>query len=167
MEFFDVVRKRRSIRQYGSEKVSDGQMARILEAARLAPSGSNRQAWKFIVVRDKEKKMKLAEACSKQLWIGDADVVIVGCWLPSPGIDEMRLRRDVTIAMEHIALAAVNEGLGSCWIGAFDVEDIKTFLAIPQDVGINAIMPIGYPGAPPRQRSFKEIEEIVCYDSFK
>jgi nitroreductase len=167
MEFMDVIRKRRSIRKYSSEKISSEKLTNILEAARLAPSGSNRQGWKFLVVRDKEKKAKLAEACNKQLWIAEADAVMVGCWLPMPGIDEMRLRRDVTIAMEHIALAAVNEGLGACWVGAFDMEAVKSLLSIPQDVGINAIMPIGDPAEPARPRTFKTLEEIVCYESFK
>ncbi|MCJ7634046.1 nitroreductase family protein [Candidatus Bathyarchaeota archaeon] len=167
MEFMDVVQKRRSIRKYRSEKILNGKLTNILEAARIAPSGLNRQSWKFIVVRDKENKAKLAEACNEQLWIDEADAIIVGCWLPIPGIDDMRLRRDVTIAMEHIALAAVNEGLGSCWIGAFDMEAVKSLLNIPEDVGINAIMPIGYPAEPARQRTFKKLGEIVCYESFK
>ncbi len=83
------------------------------------------------------------------------------------GIDDMRLRRDVTMAMEHLALAATNEGLGACWIGAFNEQSIKSILAIPQDVGVNALMPIGYPSEPPRPKTTKGIEEIVCYESFK
>jgi nitroreductase len=167
MEFMDVVRRRRSIRKYKAEKVPDEKLANILEATRLAPSGSNRQPWKFIVVRDREKKAKLAEACNKQLWISDADIAVVGCWLPMAGIDEMRLRRDVTIALEHLVLAATNEGLGACWVGAFNAESIKSILGIPEDVGINAIVPIGYPAEQPRPRMVKRVEEIVCYDSFK
>jgi len=167
MGFMDAIRKRRSIRKYKAERIPDEKLANILEATRLAPSGSNRQSWKFIVVRDKEKKAKLAEACNKQLWVGDADVVIVCCWLPMPGIDEMRLRRDVTIATEHLVLAAANEGLGSCWIGAFDAESVKSILGIPQDVGINSLVPIGYPAEQPRPRMVKSLEEIVCYEAFK
>jgi nitroreductase len=83
------------------------------------------------------------------------------------GIDEMRLRRDVTIALEHLVLAATNEGLGACWVGAFNAESIKSILGIPEDVGINAIVPIGYPAEQPRPRMVKRVEEIVCYDSFK
>ncbi len=167
MKFMDVVRKRRSTRKYRSEKILHGKLTNILEAARIAPSGCNRESWKFIVVRDKENKAKLAEACNEQLWIGEADAIIVGCWLPIQGIDDMRLIRDVTIAMEHIALAAVNEGLGVCWVGAFSMEVVKSLLNIPEDVGINAIMPIGYPAEPARQRAFKKLDEIVCYESFK
>jgi len=167
MEFMDVVQKRRSIRKYKPERIPDDKLANMLEAVRLAPSGSNRQSWKFIVVSDKEKKAKLAEACNKQLWIGDADIVVVCCWLPMQGIDEMRLRRDVTIATEHLVLAATNEGLGACWVGAFDADSIKAILGIPKDVGINSVVPIGYPAEQPRQRMFKRLEEIVSYESFK
>lgn len=167
MEFMDVVRKRRSTRKYRSEKILNGKLTNILEAARLAPSGCNRESWKFIVVRGEEKKAKLAVACNGQLWLSGADAIIVGCWLPMSGIDDMRLIRDVTIAMEHIALAAVNEGLGVCWVGAIDMEAVKSLLNIPEDVGINAIMPIGYPAEPARQRAFKKLDEIACYESFK
>jgi nitroreductase len=170
MEFMEVVRKRRSIRKYMPKEVSHEKLANILEAARLAPSGANRQSWKFIVIREKDAKMKVAEACSNQLWMGDAGVIIVGCWLPMPGVDDTPLVRDVTIAMEHIVLAAVNEGLGVCWIGASNVERVRALrpiLRIPPEVGINALVTIGYPAEPPRQRTFKKLEEIVCYEFYK
>ena len=169
MEFMEVVRKRRSIRKYMPKEVSDEKLANILETARLAPSASNRQSWKFIVIKEKDMKMKVAEACSKQLWMGDASVIIVGCWLPMPGIDDMPLARDVTMAMEHIVLAAVNEGFGTCWIGASGerANALRPLLQIPPEVGINASITIGYSAAPPRQKETKKIEEIVCYESYK
>jgi len=167
MDFVDVVRSRRSYRKYQSRKISDEKLANIIEAARLAPSGSNRQAWKFIVVRDGDKKTRLAELCGKQLWMADAGIVIVCCWLPVAGADESKLRRDVTIATEHIVLAAVNEGLSTCWIGSFDTDAVKSLLAIPQEVGINTIVVLGYPDGLPRERTYKRTDEIVCYDSFK
>jgi len=167
MEFMDVVRTRRSVRKYKPGKIPDQRLANMLEAVRLAPSGSNRQSWKFIVVRKEETKAKLAEACNKQLWVKDADVIIVCCWLPMQGIDDMRLRRDVTIATEHLILAAVNEGLGACWVGAFSEESVKSILGIPKDVGVNVLVPIGYSADQPRPRMVKSLEEIVCYESFK
>ena len=167
MDFIDVVRSRRSIRKYQSRKIPDEKLANIIEAARLAPSGSNRQAWRFIVVRAADKKAKLAEFCGKQLWMAGADTVIVCCWLSIPGVDEIRLRRDVTIATEHIVLAAVNEGLGTCWIGSFDTDAVKSLLAIPHDVGINTMVVLGYPDAAPRERTYKRTDEIVCYDHWE
>ena len=169
MEFMEVVRSRRSIRKYTPKEIPGEKLANILEAARLAPSGGNRQAWKFIVVREKDMKVKVAEACSKQLWMGDASVIIVGCWLSMPDVDDMRLARDVTIAMENIVLAAVNEGFGTCWIGASEerANALRPLLRIPPEVGINASITIGYPAAPPRQKVTKKIEEITCYESFR
>ena len=169
MEFMEVVRSRRSIRKYIPKDIPEDKLANILEAARLAPSGGNRQPWKFIVIREKDMKVKVAEACSKQLWMSDASVIIVGCWLPRPGVEDMSLARDVTMAMEHIVLAAVNEGFGTCWIGASGerANALRSLLRIPPDVGINASITIGYPAAPPRQKETKNIEEIVCYESYK
>ena len=164
----DVVRKRRSIRKYSSEKVSDEKLANILEAALLAPSGGNRQPWKFIVVRDSDVKAKVAEACSKQLWMADAAVIVAGCYQPVPGVDETPLMRDVTIAMENLVLAAVSEGLGTCWIGASGERArlLRPILQIPPEVGINALVTIGYAAEPPRQKTLKKKEEAVCYDSY-
>jgi nitroreductase len=166
MDFTEVVKKRRSIRKYLPMKIPEDKLTNILEAARLAPSGSNRQSWKFIVVRDGSKKSKLAEACNKQLWIAEADTIIAGCWLPVEGVDETRLRRDVTIAMEHMVLAATNEGLGSCWIGAFDADAVRSILGIPKQVGINALLVIGYPAEQPNPRFVKALSEIVSYEAF-
>ena len=166
MEFMDVIRKRRSIRKYRAEKIPEAKMANILESVRLAPSGSNRQPWKFIVVRDKEKKAKLAEAANKQMWTAEADFIAVCCWLPVQGIEEMRLRRDVTIATEHLVLAAANEGLGACWIGAFNVDSVRSVLGLPQDVGVNSLVAVGYPAEEGRPKITKKLEEIVSYDSF-
>ena len=170
MEFMEVVGSRRSIRKYIPKDLPEEKLANILEAARLAPSGGNRQSWKFIVIREKEMKAKVAEACSKQLWMADASVIIVGCWIPMPGRDDIRLARDVTMAMEHIVLAAVNEGFGTCWIGASSrrrVNALRSLLRVPPEVGINASITIGYSAAPPRQKETKKIEEIVCYESYK
>ncbi len=167
MDFKDVVRSRRSIRKYKSRKVSNKKLANIIEAARLAPSGSNRQAWKFIVVRNADKKAKLAEFSGKQLWIAGADIVVVCCWLPMLGVDEIKLRRDITIATEHIVLAAVNEGLSTCWIGSPDINAVRSLLSIPKDVGINSIVLLGYSDAAPRERTYKRTDEIVCYDHWE
>ena len=170
MEFMEVVRSRRSIRKYEPKEIPEEKLANILEAARLAPSGGNRQPWRFIVIREKDMKVKVAEACSKQLWMGEAAVIIVGCWRSLPGVEDTSLIRDVTIAMEHLVLAAVNEGLGACWIGASNIERVRALrplLQVPPEVGINALVSIGYPAEPPRQRVFRTLEEIVCYESYK
>ena len=162
----EVVRSRRSIRKYIPKDIPEDKLANILEAARLAPSGGNRQPWKFIVIKDKDMKAKVAEACSKQLWMGDASVIIVGCWLPIPGRDDMPSARDVTMAMEHIVLAAVNEGLGSCWIGDFSKPTLRKLLEIPQDYEIISQVALGFPEEVPNERAKKPFEELVCFEKF-
>ena len=169
MEFMDVVKKRRSIRKYTSERISDEKLANILEAALLAPSAANRQPWKFIVIREQELKKKIAEACSMQFWIEGASVIIVGCCIPVAGVDESVLMRDVTIAMENLVLTAVSEGLGTCWVGATGnrARLLKPILGIPDDVGINALVCIGYPAESPREKTLKKHQETVCYESYR
>jgi len=173
MDFYEVIRTRRSIRSYKPDPVPDDVLTRILEAARIAPSGSNRQPWKFIVVRDEELKRRLAIACHNQMFIAEAPVVIVACgynihWNRGEYMGDLSMLVDVSIAFTHLILAARAEGLGTCWIGSFSNEEVKRILGIPKDVNVVAITPLGYPrdedfGEPgPR----KPLSEIVSFDRF-
>lgn len=169
MELMEVIRKRRSVRAYKHQEVSADTLRTILEAARLAPSASNRQPWKFLVVRDPEKRRLLAEAANGQSFVGEAPVVIAGvalrtshvmsCEVPSYAVD-------LAIAMDHIALAAADEGLGTCWIGAFSQPRARQMLGVPDQYKIVALMPLGYPADSPRPKVRKSLDDIVCYESF-
>ncbi|GAH17561.1 unnamed protein product, partial [marine sediment metagenome] len=115
---------------------------RILEVARIAPSATNAQPWRFIVVRKKQVREKLKAAYSRP-WFWTAPVVICACgitseaWRRSDG--KSYLDVDVAIAMDHLILAATAEGLGTCWIGAFEPFEIKRILNLPLDLSsINA-----------------------------
>ena len=169
MDFIDVIKNRRSIREYSDKPVPDDALNHVLEAARLAPSGKNAQAWKFVVIRDAAKRQKLAEAAN-QPFIGKAPVIIAPvaltperlmlCGVPSYAVD-------MGIAMEHIVLAAFNEGLGTCWIGAFSQEKAREALGVPDKYRVVTVMPLGYPAQNPAARPRKSLEEIVCYDTFR
>ncbi|MGE5593900.1 MAG: nitroreductase family protein [Betaproteobacteria bacterium] len=169
MDFMDVVKERRSVRAYEDRDVSTDTLERVLEAARLAPSASNRQMWKFIVVRDPERRRLLAEAANGQSFVAQAPVVIAGvalradhvmsCEVPSYAVD-------LAIAMEHIALAAASEGLGTCWIGAFSQPKAREVLGVPDHYKIVALMPLGYPADSPRPKVRKPLKDIVCYERF-
>jgi nitroreductase len=167
MDFLELVNLRYSARSYQSRPVEQDRLDRILEAARLAPSGSNRHPWKLVVVRDAETRRRLVAPCANQQFIAQAPVVIAGV-----GLTPDRVMRcgvpgdpvDVAIAMEHLALAATAEGLGTCWIGAFYQDQVREVLGIPESAKVIELMTLGYPADSPRTKDRKPISEIVCYD---
>ena len=170
MDFRELVKSRYSVRSYQPRPVEQDKLDRILEAVRQALSGSNRQPWKFVVVRDAEVRRRLVPACFNQQFIAHAPVVIAGVGL----MPERMMRCDIpgdpvdlAIAMEHLALAAVAEGLGTCWIGAFYQGQVRKVLGIPESAKVVAVMALGYPADSPRPKSRKSVGEIVCYDRWQ
>lgn len=169
MELYQAIEKRYSVRSYQDKPVEEDKLRRVLNAARLAPSGSNRQPWKFIVVRDAKVRRDLAVACNDQSFIAEAPVVIAGVGLMADRVMSCQVPGDpvdLAIALEHIALAATAEGLGTCWIGAFDQDKVRAVLGVPRTAKVIEVMPLGYPADSPRTKSRKDISEIVCYDRF-
>jgi len=174
MDFYEVIRTRRSVRSYKTDPIPDDVLRRILDAARISPSGSNRQPWKFIIVRDEKIKRKLAVACSNQQFIAEAPVIIVACgynihYNRGGYMRDMSMLVDVSIAFTHLILAARAEGLGTCWIGSFDNDEIKRILNIPEDVNVVAITPLGYPKSSDifvEASSRKSLEEIISTDGY-
>ncbi len=171
MEFYEVIKKRKSVRKYNSKKVPDDVLNRILEAGRIAPSAKNIQPWKFVVVRDPALKKQIAEASRGQMFMADADVIICGCALEKIAWGRMggymsSFAVDLAIAMDHMILAAANEGLGTCWIGAFEEKAVKLLLGVPEDVKVVALTPLGYPAEEPKDRGRKSISEIITYDKY-
>jgi nitroreductase len=170
MDFLELVKSRYSVRAYQPRPVDQDTLDRILEAVRLAPSGSNRQPWKFVVVRDGEVRRRLVAACANQQFLAEAPVVVAGVGLMPDRVMRCDIPGDpvdVTIAMEHLALAATAEGLGTCWIGAFDQDQVREVLGIPESVKVVAVMTLGYPADSPRPKSRKPVAEIVCYDQWQ
>lgn len=171
MSVLKVIQQRRSVRKYKGNPVPEEVLQRVLEAARLAPSGKNYQPWKFIIVQDKELKEKLAQASAEQLFMVEAPIIIVGCGFPEESYSRMgRYMKswpvDVTIALEHLILQATEEGLGTCWIGSFEEEEVKSILNVPEDVRVLALTPLGYPDETVPYRGRKRLDEIVSYDGF-
>jgi nitroreductase len=127
-------------------------MERMRQALRLAPSACNFQPWHFILVTDAALRREVARAANGQLWMADAPVTVVGCGLPQEAYKRMggygnSVDVDVAIAMDQLTLAAVAEGLGTCWIGAFDEAKMKGLLNIPEQVKVVAMTPLGYPSS--------------------
>ncbi|MCK4421947.1 nitroreductase family protein [candidate division WOR-3 bacterium] len=170
MEVKEAIRERRSVRAYEPRDIPEDGLSKILEAARLAPSARNRQAWKFIVVREQHLREELARASAAQDFVGEAPVVIVAIGLDPEYIMRCEVPAyavDLAIAVDHMTLQAVELGLGSCWIGAFYQNEVKKILNIPDRYKVVALLPIGYPSASPGPKNRKSLEEIVCYETFK
>ncbi|MFN4226969.1 MAG: nitroreductase family protein [Candidatus Ratteibacteria bacterium] len=175
MEFYEVIKTRRSVRSYKKEMIPEDVLKRILDAARIAPSGSNRQPWKFIIIKDEKIKRKMVALCDGQEFVAQAPLLIVACgrnihYNRGKWMGDYSVIVDVAIAVDHLTLAARNEGLGTCWIGSFDNERIKKFLGIPEDVNVVALTPLGYPEDPnvfKETKDRKKLEEIICYDKWE
>ena len=169
MPVLEVIEKRYSVRAYEDRPVESDKLERILEAARLAPSAGNRQEWRFIIVTDPEKRQGLMRAARNQAFVGQAPVVIAAC---AEGGEHVMMcgqpsyTIDVAIALEHIALQATAEGLGTCWVGAFDENEAKNVLNVPGTARIVQIMPLGYPADQPHPKTRKELKEIVMYEAW-
>ena len=170
MNTHEVIKKRRSVRAYTSEEVPEEKLQRILEAACMAPSASNRQQYKFVVVREPEKRKQLAEAAAGQSFVGEAPVVLVAVSLNPERIMSCQVPAyavDLAIAVDHITLAAVEEGLGTCWIGAFSQQEVKEILNIPTSYKVVALLPLGFPADSPGSKVRKSLEELICYETFE
>jgi nitroreductase len=170
MDVSTAISQRKSMRAYKETDVEEDKLKKILEAARLSPSASNRQKWKFIVVKNKETRKKLAIAAFDQSFIGDAPVVIVACGTDAKTVmlcGQPAYTVDVSIACAFMILQAYELGLGTCWIGAFKEDEVKKILKIPESVRVVAMTPLGYPNQPPSQRSRKSLNQIVCLEKYE
>lgn len=168
MELMEAIKSRRSVRSYQDKDVEEQKLLRVLEAGRLAPSAKNMQDWRFVVVKDPQVRRKLAEAARNQEFVGQAPVVIVACgtsdYVMTCG--QLTYPIDVAIAVDHMTLAAVEEGLGTCWIGAFYEEKVKEILEIPKSIRVVALLPLGYPAQSSKPTPRKSLKETVAYDKW-
>jgi len=169
MDLEQIIRERRSIRKYKADPVPDEKLNKILEAARLAPSAHNSQEWKFIVVCNAEIRKKISIAAGQD-FIAGAPVVIAAVALNPEDVMSCEVPTyavDLAIAMEHMVLQAHSESLGTCWIGAFNQEEVKEILKVPKEYKIVALLPIGVPDETPPSKPRKNIAEIVCWEEFQ
>lgn len=194
MGFYEVVRRRRSIRRFKEDKVPKNVLNRILEAARWAPSGANLQPWKFIVVTELETKARIADSCtefSKEVWKSFAPetarflgsrggtwnksymknvpiLLAVSYKVTDEPASEVALASTWT-AIQNVLLAATNENLGACIYTPANAEEernLKYILAVPNAYRLAAIIQLGYPRAIPKPPPRKKLEEIVAYEHF-
>lgn len=170
MDVMEAIRARRSIRAFQDRDVEDEKLRRVLEAGRLAPSARNVQEWKFLVVKDPAVRKRLAQAAKGQMFVADAPVVIVACgticdYTMSCG--QLAYPIDVAIAVDHMTLVAVEQGLGTCWLGAFYEDQVKEILGIPEEIRVVTMLPLGYPERVPEPRGRKAFDEVVVFERWK
>jgi nitroreductase len=170
MELKEVIKNRKSIRVYKDTPVPEEKLLKVLEAARLAQSGANRQEWKFVVVRDANKREVLKHASGGQNHVGQAPVVIAAVSTAPESMMKCEVPAwpvNLAIAIDHMTLVAHEEGLGTCWIGAFSQDEARDILEVPRDCMIVSLLTLGYPAEEGRPKNRKAMEEIVCYDRYK
>jgi nitroreductase len=166
MQFIELATKRYSVRSYKAEPVEDDRLQSVLEAARLAPTAANRQAFRLIVVLTKSRESELLRIYNRP-WFVQAPVVICICavpneaWVRSDGKNYGDV--DAAIVMDHLILAAADLGLGTCWIGAFDPVAAREVLGIPEQVDPIAFTPLGYPADQSRPKKRKNLDDLVKY----
>lgn len=168
MDFFQVIRDRRSIRRYKDSPVEADKILQVLDAARLAPSWKNLQCWRFLVLDDQARKEAILAAFPEdnpgRKAVAAAPVTIVVCADPSESETANGIEyyiADTAIAFEHLCLAAHALGLGTCWIGWFDETLIRKALGIPDRIRIVGVTPLGYPDQAPKARPRKSLAEIA------
>lgn len=169
MDVYQAIEQRYSVRHYRDEPVEEDRLRRVLDAGRLAPSARNLQAWKFVVVRDVLKRQELARSSGLD-FLAQAPVVVavvstmpdrvMFCGVPAAPVD-------CAIAIDHMTLAAVAEGLGACWVGHFDQQATCELLGVPAGAKVIELVAMGYPADKPPRKSRKSLDEVVCWDVFE
>jgi len=171
MDFYDVISARKSVRRYQNVPVEPEKLERVLDAARSAPSADNSQEWRFVVVTDPAVRNDLAGAAAEQDYILEAPVVIACCAETQGELMRCGLPKftvDVTLAVDHLMLAATSEELGTCWTGHFNPGRVKAVLGIPAGVEVVALLALGYAEYPePETKNRLPLERIVHYERWK
>ena len=180
MSIMKEIAERRSVRRYLDKDVTKEQVMEILEAGRLSLSGSNTQPWRFMVIRDKARKMPIVKADHDQQWMMRAPVFIA-C------LADMKSRsaeyavpedttetgasnliklviRDTAIAVSFMILQAQHMGLNTCWTGWFDQREMRTALGITDDYYVSGILTVGYGAESPEQRPRLSMDDILLLD---
>jgi len=175
MELFECIVTRRSVRSYEKKDVPNELIGQMLEAAVRAPSAGNIQPWEFIVVKDIEIKKELSAAALRQRHVNEAPVVIVVCVNPEKTADKFGKRgkliyciQDTAAAIENMLLTANSLGLGTCWIGSFEDDEVRKILNIPQKLKPIALITVGFPKEyeKPTKTSRIPFENITWMDKY-
>ncbi len=170
MRFSKLVKARYSVRAYKPDPVSEEMLQAVLDAARMAPTAANRQPFRLIVISVAGREEELKQIYNRD-WFVQAPYVICACGIPEDNWVRMDGKNyndvDVTIAMDHLVLAATDLGLGTCWIAAFDPDAARRVLNLPDGVEPVVFSPLGHPADSPRPKKRKPLEELVRYERWE
>ena len=173
MNVFEAIATRRSIRKYTAQDIPMEILGVILDAGRYAPSAGNVQNWRFVIIKNKESKQKVAEAAMQQMWIAEAPVIILVCAETEKikqfyGIRGERLYsiQNCAAAIQNMLLTAHSLGLASTWIGAFDENMLRRALGIPEDIRPQAILPFGYPDEIVPAPTHYTLDNVCYFESY-
>jgi nitroreductase len=171
MSFIELARKRHSVRAFKPKRLTKSLIESVLEAGRIAPSACNNQPWLFLAITDLDILTRIKSTYPRE-WLQSAPAIIVVCgdhhlsWKRADGKDHCDI--DIAICIDHITLAAIELGLGTCWVCAFDAKKCHEILSLPRHIEPIALLPIGYPLSKERDRPFKrkEIAELVHWNKY-
>lgn len=164
MDFLELVRNRYSCRAYKALDVEKEKLDYMMECVRLAPSAVNKQPWRFRIVSSGEEKAKMQQ-CYNREWFRTAPLYVIASvrhdeeWVRADGKHHGNI--DVAIAVEHLCLAATEQGLATCWVCNFDAVLCKELFALPENEEPAVIIPVGYAADEPKEKTRKAINEIV------
>jgi nitroreductase len=169
MDFTDLIQKRYSVRAYKPDPVGEETLQQVLEAARLAPTAANLQPFQLIVIQTAGREAELRRIYDRA-WFVQAPWVICACAVTDQGwvrVDGKPYTDvDVTIAMDHLILAATELGLGTCWIAAFNPAAAREVMGLPEGIEPVVFTPLGYPDDELRPKERKPLESLVRYEQW-
>jgi nitroreductase len=168
MNFLELSGSRYSCRAYQSRAVEPEKLDYILQCVRLAPSAVNRQPWRFHIITSADERLKLQE-CYNREWFRSAPLYLIASvmhdeeWVRADGKRHGDI--DIAIAVEHLCLAATEQGLGTCWVCNFDAEACRTLFHLPENEEPAVLIPLGYPADERKEKVRKSLEEITTTTS--
>lgn len=171
MDFEKLILNRYSCRHYSDQEIEENILAKVLEAARLAPTAANRQPFQVIIIQTENQSDALLKIYPKE-WFVQPPLILCVCAQPDLGWQRRKYDQqsyavvDAAIVVDHITLQAADVGLGTCWIGDFDPQAARDFLGLPDQVEPVAFTPLGYPLDQPGPKKRKDLSDLVRYDTW-
>lgn len=175
MDFYDVVKTRKSVKKFKDTPIDTNKLDRMINAAMMSPSWKNNNSYKFIIVQDKTKLEQISKSimnkdnsASQSILEAPMTAIVVADPASSGEVENKEYYLvDSAIAMEHFILSATNEGYGTCWIAALDEDIIKNALSIPQNYKVVALTPIGEISECKEHNEKKDVRDFVFLNSWE